>query len=413
MWCRTGRKCEQCGAFSTSGKVDRTVGQWYCTKCWDQWYSIQRWGRTTSATITVSVQTITTTKQMAVRVASTGATIDLKRTIHEKHGGPPPDGMQLLKDDSGKPGQPYDEDEDCSLASQGIADGTILHMSPQDQEKGKARREEREAEKEQKRRDAVERAELAGLQVDYFHDYFCAYFLCCNILCCCGCRQSNCPGAEGRNYTSRRQERAIELRKVPAIERTAPQREFLATTNKKAACGFLASTLFWVTIIDMMAGCILLGCGGHGNCMTLNAWHLTHCICDEDYAGADCTTRGYSKQEFATFSAANFSMWYEFSGSWRHTTKNKKLHSWFWTHTDNPSRYIAVKREGSTTTCDGVPVYLQAGGKGHALWHASNPWWLTLGGGNSSWFLGRASALGSCAGSTYAFRNMAAIPPDD
>ena len=232
---------------------------------------------------------------------------------------------------------------------------------------------------------------------------------------------------------SERQLRVVELRNLPVGELTAPQRDFLAAESMKVKCKLgcsalispaLITALMWL-IIDALGGCVLSGCGGHGDCVTLSAWHVTHCVCDDDYtyAGAHCTTPGYSEEEFANFAAANFSRWYQFNDSWRHTANNEAWHSWWWTITDNPSTYVAVKRhDGSTPTCNGLPVYQQAGGLGHVLWY-SNESYAAQYFGTGAWFLGNAdgfllssSSLSSqdCIdGGVYAWRRMAAIPPDD
>jgi hypothetical protein len=102
--------------------------------------------------ITVYVQQLTGTQYTVVMDRSGAAAVvtlgDFKRIINEKHGGPTPDGMKLLRNNmDGTPGDAFDEafDEE-DLEDIGIMDGATVHMTVQDEAECRARREAREAE---------------------------------------------------------------------------------------------------------------------------------------------------------------------------------------------------------------------------------------------------------------------------
>jgi hypothetical protein len=118
--------------------------------------------------ITVYVQQLTGT-QYTVDMGRSGAAAvvtlgDFKRIINEKHGGPTPDGMKLLRNNmDGTPGDAFDEAfDEGDLEDIGIMHGATVHMTVQDEAECRARREAREAEAAEARR--VEEAAAAEAQ---------------------------------------------------------------------------------------------------------------------------------------------------------------------------------------------------------------------------------------------------------
>jgi hypothetical protein len=97
----------------------------------------------TTGCITVHVQQLTGSKH-TFEIPPDTSMGDFKRTLHQEHDGPTPDGMKLLRSNvDGTPGDPFDEDEEQSVADAGMVDGAMVHMTMQDDVAGKARREAR------------------------------------------------------------------------------------------------------------------------------------------------------------------------------------------------------------------------------------------------------------------------------
>ena len=105
--------------------------------------------------VTVAVQQLTGGEPFRISIAATGTLGELKRLIHAHGDGVAhPDGQRLL---GGATGTPLAEDEQAKLDSLGIGDGTVIHLSVQDAEAGRQRREARESERA---RAAAERRRL-------------------------------------------------------------------------------------------------------------------------------------------------------------------------------------------------------------------------------------------------------------
>ena len=91
-------------------------------------------------TISITLKEFVTGNAFQVSIAPDADIAALKRLIHEEHGGAAePDGQRLLLNDS-----PL-EDETERLRDLGIVEGTELRLGAQDAADGRARREERRA----------------------------------------------------------------------------------------------------------------------------------------------------------------------------------------------------------------------------------------------------------------------------
>ena len=155
--------------------------------------------------ITVAIQQLTGGEPFRISIAAAGTLGELKRSIHAHADGVAhPDGQKLL---GGATGAVLAEDEEAELSSLGIGDGTVLHLSVQDAEAGRQRREAREAERvgaaEERRRLREEfapppdpRRDEPGLEISegFFWRYAefgdnmpCGHCACCYAAACPAC----------------------------------------------------------------------------------------------------------------------------------------------------------------------------------------------------------------------------------
>jgi hypothetical protein len=225
---------------------------------------VERGGTRIADVIVVSMHTLTAAA-VPVHVPRAGAMGDLQRAIHEEHSGPPPDGMKLLKDKGGRPDDAYSEDAFMTLESLGIVDGTVVHMTGQDEVAGRARREARE----QARRNAEERRKQERRDVEERHKQE-------QRDAAARRKQEQKDAATRRNREQREEQEQTKLARL--------RRRTLLVLLLLLALLLLLLSVIWL-IVDLAAGCVLRGCGEHGSC---GGFVVGSCDCTDNFAGEFC-----------------------------------------------------------------------------------------------------------------------------